>query len=113
MDLMGKALEPGKHTIVFDFKLESSGLGEGGTWVLSVDGKEVSRKTMEHSIPFLMAIDETFDIGCDTRTPVDDSYDVPFHFIGKIDRLTYKLGPEKLMQEDHKAKALAQASVNS
>ena len=58
-------------------------------------------------------IDETFDIGCDTRTPVDDSYDVPFHFTGKIDRLTYKLGPEKLMEEDHKAKALAQASVNS
>ena len=38
---------------------------------------------MEHSIPFLMAIDETFDIGCDTRTPVDDSYELPFHFTAK------------------------------
>ena len=81
--------------------------------VLSVDGKELSRKTMEHSIPFLMAIDETFDIGCDTRTPVDDSYELPFHFNGKIDKLTYKLGPEQLMEEDNKAIAAAEASVKS
>jgi arylsulfatase len=112
-DLMGSSLPPGKHTIVFDFKLESPGLGKGGTGVLSVDGKELSRQTMEHSIPFLMSIDETFDIGCDTRTPVDDSYELPFHFTGKIDRLTYKLGPEQLMEADHAAKAEALASVHS
>jgi hypothetical protein len=68
---------------------------------------------MEHSIPFLMAIDETFDIGCDTRTPVDDSYELPFHFTGTIDKLTYKLGPEQLMAADHAAKAEALASVHS
>jgi arylsulfatase len=112
-DLMGSSLAPGTHTIVFDFKLESPGLGKGGTGVLSVDGKELSRQTMEHSIPFLMSIDETFDIGCDTRTPVDDSYELPFHFTGKIDRLTYKLGPEQLMEADHAAKAEALASVHS
>ena len=41
-----------------------------------------------------MTIDETFDIGSDTRTAVDDSYKLPFRFTGKIDKLTYKLGPE-------------------
>ncbi len=112
-DLMGKELAAGKHTISFDFKYDGPGPGKGGTGVLSVDGKELSRKTMEHSIPFLMAIDETFDIGSDTRTPVDDSYEVPFHFTGKIDRLTYKLGPEQLMEADHAAKAGALASVHS
>jgi arylsulfatase len=112
-DLMGKELAAGKHTISFDFKYDGPGPGKGGTGVLSVDGKELSRKTMEHSIPFLMAIDETFDIGCDTRTPVDDSYELPFHFTGKIDRLTYKLGPEQLMEADHAAKAEALASVHS
>ena len=112
-DLMGKALAPGKHTIVFDFKYDGPGPGKGGTGVLSVDGKELSRKTMEHSIPFLMSIDETFDIGSDTRTPVDDSYKLPFHFTGKIDKLTFKLGPEQLMEADHAAKAEALASVHS
>ena len=37
-------------------------------------------KTIPHTIPLLMSIDETFDIGVDTRTPVDDSYNVPFRF---------------------------------
>src|SRR6202050_2648447 len=97
-DLMGKPLEPGKHTIVFDFEYDGPGPGKGGTGVLSVDGRELSRKTMEHSIPFLMALDESFDIGCDTRTPVDDSYELPFHFTGTIDRLTFKLGPEQLIE---------------
>jgi arylsulfatase A-like enzyme len=113
-DLMGKALEPGKHTIVFDFEYDGPGPGKGGTGVLSVDGKELSRKTMEHSIPFLMAIDESFDIGCDTRTPVDDSYELPFHFTGTIDLLTFKLGPEQLIEAaDRAAKAGALASVHS
>ena len=41
---------------------------------MTVDGKEFARKTIPHTIPILMSIDETFDIGCDTRTGVDNSY---------------------------------------
>jgi hypothetical protein len=79
--------------------------------VLSVDGKEVARKTIEHTIPLLMSIDETFDIGLDTRTPVDFSYDVPFRFTGTIDKLNYKLGPEQMTAEDKQkaAEVLARA----
>ena len=43
-----------------------------------------------------MTIDETFDIGVDTRTGVDDSYTLPFRFTGTIDKLTFKLGPSQL-----------------
>jgi len=64
-------LGAGKHTIVFDFKYDGPGPAKGGTGVLTVDGKEVDRKTIPHTIPLLMYIDETFDIGIDTRTPVD------------------------------------------
>jgi arylsulfatase A-like enzyme len=88
-----QALTPGKHTVVFDFKYEGPGFGKGGTGVLSVDGKEVATKKMPHTIPFLMSIDETFDIGSDTRTPVDDKdYQVPFRFTGKLAKVTFKLG---------------------
>jgi arylsulfatase len=108
------ALTPGKHTIVFDFKYDGPGPGKGGTGVLSVDGKQVATQTIPHTIPFLMSIDETFDVGVDTRTPVDDNdYQVPFRFTGKLSKLTYKLGPEELMPEDHKAKAEAEAVVHS
>jgi arylsulfatase A-like enzyme len=111
-DWLGDALKPGKHTIVFDFKFDGPGFGKGGTGVLSVDGKELSRQTMEHTIPFLMAIDESFDIGIDTRTAVDDSYELPFRFTGTIDNLTYKLGPEQFGENDHKAIQHAFARVN-
>ena len=52
---------------------------------------------MPKSIPFLLPADETFDVGVDTRTGVNDKdYQVPFPFTGKIDKLTFELGPVKL-----------------
>jgi hypothetical protein len=105
------SLGSGKHTIVFDFKYDGPGPAKGGTGVLSVDGQEVARKTIPHTIPLLMSIDETFDIGLDTLTPVDFSYDVPFAFTGTIDKLNYRLGPEQLSAEDKQkaAEMLARA----
>jgi hypothetical protein len=79
--------------------------------VLSVDGKELDRKTIKHTIPLLMSIDETFDVGLDTRTGVDNSYELPFKFTGTIDKLTFKLGPSQLspVEEHAAAKAVAMA----
>ena len=111
-DVLGKALEPGKHTLVFDFKYDGPGAGKGGTGVFTVDGKELARKTLKHTIPLAMTIDETFDIGVDTRTGVDDSYKLPFKFTGTIDKLTFKLGPSQLTEADEKAKAEAYANIN-
>ncbi len=90
-----QALTPGKHTIVFDFKYDGPGMAKGGTGVLSVDGKEVAKKTIPHTIPALMTIDESFDVGVDTRTGVDDKdYQPPFRFTGKLDKLTIKARTE-------------------
>jgi hypothetical protein len=94
------ALTPGKHTVVFDFKYDGPGFGKGGTGVLSVDGKEVASKTIPHTIPFIETIDETFDVGVDTRTGVDDNdYQPPFRFSGKVNKLTVKLVPLKAAEE--------------
>jgi arylsulfatase A-like enzyme len=106
------ALTPGKHTIVFDFIYGGPGIGKGGTGVLKVDGKEVANEKIPHTIPFLLPVGETFDIGADTRTGVDDSdYQVPFAFTGALDKLTFNLGPEQLTDADRKiiAQRLAEA----
>jgi arylsulfatase A-like enzyme len=108
----GPSLGAGKHTIAFDFKYDGPGPGKGGTGILSVDGKEVDKKTIPHSIPLMMSIDETFDIGADTRSAVDFSYDLPFHFTGTIDKLTYKLGPEQLEAPDKEKMKAAIASAS-
>jgi len=100
-----EALTPGKHTIVFDFKYDGPGPGKGGTGVLSVDGKEVANKKIPHTTPFLITLGETFDVGVDTRSSVEDKdYQVPFRFTGKIAKLTIKLGKEELSEADRKAK---------
>jgi hypothetical protein len=101
-DLFARALKPGKHTLVFDFKYDGPGPGKGGTGVFTVDGKELAKQTIPHTIPLMMTADETFDVGSDTRTPVDDSYELPFRFTGKIEKLTFHLGPVQMAEEDHR-----------
>src|SRR5262249_4703075 len=93
----GPELDAGKPTIAFDFRPDGPGLGKGGTGILSVDGKEVARNSMEHTTPITFPEDESFDVGQDTRTPLallEYRYDVPFKFTGKIDKLTFRLEPE-------------------
>ncbi len=92
----GPYLEPGKHTIVFDYTIDAPGLGKGGTGILSVDGKEVARNTLEHGTPIMFPEDEDFDVGLDTRTGVaalEYRYDPPFRFTGAVDKLTVELKP--------------------
>jgi arylsulfatase len=94
------ALAPGKHTIVFDFKYDGPGMAKGGTGVMSVDGREVARQTIPHTIPGVVTIDESFDVGVDTRTSVDDrDYQPPFRFDGKLNKLTINLEPVSAAQE--------------
>jgi arylsulfatase len=87
-------LAPGKHTLVFDFKSDGPGFGKGGSGVLKIDGTEVATAKIPHTIPAAMPWDETFDVGVDTRTGVDDDdYQVPFAFNGQIAKLTVNLQP--------------------
>lgn len=95
-DWLGKSLPPGQHKLVFEFKYDGPGPGKGGTGVFTVDGKVLSKQTMEHTIPFLMTLDESLDIGMDTRTGVDSSYKLPFKFTGTINKVTYNIGKEQL-----------------
>jgi arylsulfatase len=98
-----EALTPGRHTVVFDFKYDGPGMAKGGTGVLSVDAKEVAHKTIPHTIPAIMTIDETFDVGVDTRTGVDDNdYQPPFRFTGKLVKLTVNLKPGPMSAEEQK-----------
>ncbi len=109
-----EALTPGKHTLEYDFKYDGmgfgtlafnsfSGLGHAGEGVLKVDGREVSRMKLKHTIPLILQWDETFDVGSDTGTPVDDrDYQVPFKFTGKLIKLTLKIERPKLTPADVK-----------
>jgi hypothetical protein len=50
-----------------------SGLGRPGTGTLKVDGKVVATRRMEKTLPIILQWDESFDVGSDTLTGVNDA----------------------------------------
>jgi len=109
-----EALAPGKHTLEFDFKYDGlgvgtlafnnmSGLGRPGTGTLKVDGKVVATETMPHTLPMILQWDESFDIGSDTLTGVNDAdYLPPFPLTAKLDKLSIKINRPQLSPADIK-----------
>jgi arylsulfatase A-like enzyme len=92
-------LAPGKHTIVFDFAYDGGGIGKGGTGTLTVDGKKAAEGRIAQTTPLpKYSLDESFDVGEDTGTPVIDEYDakMPFQFTGTLERIQIHLAPMKL-----------------
>ncbi len=100
----GEKLAPGKHSIKLDFKYDGPGRGKGGTGTLSVDGKEVAQGKIERTIPVRFSLDETFDIGEDTGTPVVEDYldKMPFKFTGDLKQVVIELGKSGLAASDDK-----------
>jgi arylsulfatase len=115
------ALAPGRHTVEFDFKYEGigagtlafndfSGLGRPGTGTLKVDGKEVQTIKMERTLPMILQWDESFDIGSDTLTGVNDAdYQPPFPLTARLNKLTIKVDRPKLTEADIKKLENAEA----
>jgi arylsulfatase len=109
-----QALTPGQHTIEFDFKYDGlgvatmafnnfSGVGRGGTGTLKVDRKVAETKRMEKTIPIILQWDESFDIGQDTITGVNDAdYLPPFPLTAKFNKMTIKIDRPQLSPEEIK-----------
>jgi len=107
-----EVLTPGPHTVEFDFQYDGlgvgtlafndlSGLGRSGTGTLKVDGKVVDTKKMEKTIPMILGLDESFDIGSDTLTGVNDAdYKPPFPLTAKLNKLTIKVDRPQLSPAD-------------
>jgi arylsulfatase len=115
------ALTPGRHTVEFDFKYDGlgvgtlafnnmSGLGQSGTGTLKVDGEVVDTKEMPRTLPMILQWDESFDIGSDTLTGVNDAdYQPPFALTAKLNKLTLKVDRPTLTEEDMKKLQNAEA----
>jgi arylsulfatase len=106
------ALPPGKHTIEYDFAYDGlgagtlafnnfEGVGRPATGTLKVDGKVVATKKMEKTLPMILQWDESFDVGSDTLTGVNDAdYTPPFPFTGTLEKLTTEVDRPQLPPAD-------------
>jgi arylsulfatase len=109
-----EALSPGRHTVEFEFKYDGlgagtlafndfSGVGRPGVGTLKVDGKVVDTKEMKRTLPMILQWDESFDVGSDTLTGVNDAdYKPPFALTAKLNKLTIKIDRPQLSPADVK-----------
>ena len=89
-----------------------SGLGRSGTGTLKVDGKVVQTQAMERTLPMILQWDESFDIGSDTLTGVNDAdYMPPFPLTAQLNKLTMKVDRPTLSPDDVKKLEASQATA--
>ncbi|CAE7430509.1 atsA_6 [Symbiodinium sp. CCMP2456] len=63
----------------------------GANVTLHANDKPIGKGRVEKSIPNRVTLDETTDIGFDTGTPINDTYETPFKFSGQLKTVTIEL----------------------
>ena len=108
-----QAIPPGNHVVRFKFKYDGGGIGKGATGTLFVDGVQVAQDQIPQTVAARFSLDETFDVGEDTGTPVLEDYveQMPFPFTGTLKKLVVVLEPEKLTEEEMKRLREAEAKA--
>jgi arylsulfatase len=97
-----QALAAGNHIVRVKFEYDGGGIGKGATATLLVDEKQVAQGRIAQTIPARFSLDETFDIGEDTGTPVLEEYadKMPFRFTGTLAKFVAVLEPLKLNADE-------------
>jgi arylsulfatase len=89
--IVGKdKLPSGPVTVRFEFAYDGGGWGKGGGGKLFINGKSVGDTRIDRTAPAFFSIDETFDVGTDTRSPVGD-YPTNYAFTGQLRQVTVEL----------------------
>ena len=97
-------LAAGNHLIRVKFEYDGGGLGKGATATLLVDEKQVAQGHIPQTVGIRFSLDETFDVGQDTGTPVLEEYEskMPYSFTGTLTKLAVVLEPLKLSEDEQK-----------
>ena len=93
---------PGSHVVRVDFAYDGGGIGKGVTATLRLDGQQVAQGRIPQTVQVRFSLDETFDVGEDSGTPVVEDYadKMPFAFTGTLNKLVVVLESLKLSAEE-------------
>ncbi|MFH0301258.1 arylsulfatase [Bradyrhizobium sp. 31Argb] len=99
-----QSLPAGNHILRVKFEYEGGGIGKGAIATLLVDEKQVAQGRIPQTLPCRFSLDETFDVGQDTGTPVLEEYadKMPFRFTGTLKRFVVVLEPQKLSDDEQR-----------
>jgi len=67
-------LPEGKVVLRYEFAYDGGKRGAGGTGAILVNGAKVAEGRIEKTIPNIISVDETANVGVDEETPVTDDY---------------------------------------
>jgi arylsulfatase A-like enzyme len=81
-------IPPGHHALSAEVKVDKEGKFEtGGSVTLRLDKTTIGEGRFDKQIGGFFTANESFDVGCDTCSPVSDQYETPFAFTGIIHRV--------------------------
>ncbi len=86
-----KTVPTGKVTLKAVYKTDEDKPFAGGKMTLYANNRKIGEGRVEKTLPNRISLDETFDVGFDTGTPVTESYQVPFDFTGNLKQLSIDL----------------------
>jgi hypothetical protein len=79
----------GRHILSAEIKVDKEGaFGTGGSVTLRLGKKTIGEGRFEQQVAGFFTPNESFDVGCDTCSPVSDLYESPFPFTGTIFHVT-------------------------
>ncbi len=103
-----ETIPPGHHLLSAEVKVDQQGkLGTGGNVTLRLGKKKIGEGRFENQVAGYFTPNESFDVGCDTCSPVSELYESPFPFTGTLLRVLVDITEATL--EDLAAQHEAQA----
>ncbi|ACB53196.1 sulfatase [Crocosphaera subtropica ATCC 51142] len=86
-----ESIPTGKVKLKAVYKTDADEPFAGGNVTLYANNRKIGSGRVEKTLPNRLSIDETFDVGFDTGTPVTEAYETPFDFTGNLDQVTINL----------------------
>jgi len=103
-----KTIPPGHHVLSAEVKVDKEGkFGGGGSVTLRLGKKSIGKGRFEQQVAGYFTVNEGFDVGCDTVSPVSDLYESPFPFTGKMIKVMVDVSEASFeeLAEQHEARA--------
>ena len=96
----------GHHVLSAEVKVDKENeFGTGGKVTLRMGEKVISEGRFAKQVPFRFTVNEGFDVGSDTVTPVSHHYESPFPFTGKMKRVMVDISEKAFEELADEAKA--------
>ena len=103
-----ETIPAGRHVLSAEIKVDQEGkFGTGGNVTLRIGKKKIGEGRFEQQVAGYFTVNETFDVGCDTVSPVSDLYESPFPFTGEIIKVLVDISEATFeeLAEHHEARA--------